>query len=963
MASETCIKESPPPAKRQHSANSATSGEKMSSRSVVWRRRRVPAQLPFSLTRCRICKRAKQGAVFCRVVRRHKEDGWISPDGFDDWIEQWESQNTPNESDVDQESSPRQTNIRRASRAIDTKIETAPPETKIVSSVSSGITYRRNTINSLGRSLESRNASLPQMTKDTELIDRSIPVWRPMESIDYTAYLNNVKHVREEDALFTLFQHDYNEDAAISALLNTLESEPNSTQDALTINNQQMSSPIQAASETFLATAAWICEAPDSKITEHPGYNPPPNTLLFGQEDLAKFADTLLDCDRDCRMALKKLRKEESFVDATMAQILELYYARLKPAPQYFEWKQRLNKRRHNLGNDDDLIDPELGDVFNCPCGCGRTVDNRGRSTSHRRKWATRACRDRAARAVSGNETVRNIEEKKKNSNTQPPSPLGVTASNSKACVDRKPNPSTSSFKKAPVAVTTTTNPPEPPSPIQRTSSTGGKQRLALVHGGILLALPTKEGSYIPAQIRCRASKSETWIIDLIDPDCSFGKECTMSTLEIVDAMLTQDFSKCENLSTSQPPRYRGVTCKKYGETSRYNAAFSLLGDRFSLGGFDLAEQAAAAWDVVAWRSGRDDLNILKLPTCTIEPTRDDLKRLAMQLRDNMRLRSLNASHLARIHSLDLDAIDLGTRKLVLGTTKKEEQTPSKDQGADSLSKMDTEEDVITTNEIQKKIPETPTSSKVSCPLGVLQTPPTQQIEPLDTPPMAVPKPSIGEALFGPCFKTDTGAALLLHDVVYVVSVRLSRRWLVERYDADHELAHDFEKKFPPPLLEMSEADVKRAGQKSFILLSRGTIPQNILPSTIASVLRFLSAELIGRPLLDADKKLKPQQRERCVARLKLRTDICAIVADTTPLSATTSSASPAPNATPRRLVDTPNGVDAPSFWKSNSSVEYELEAVRRAIERFAAQPNSPPPRKKLKTPPATPVSTSRSVS
>ncbi|KAH8091926.1 hypothetical protein JL720_5499 [Aureococcus anophagefferens] len=44
--------------------------------------------------------------------------------------------------------------------------------------------------------------------------------------------------------------------------------------------------------------------------------------------------------------------------------------------------------------------------------------------------------------------------------------------------------------------------------------------------------------------------------------------------------------------------RFRGVTCKWYADTPRYNAAFSLLGDRFSLGGFDTAAQAARCWDL-----------------------------------------------------------------------------------------------------------------------------------------------------------------------------------------------------------------------------------------------------------------------------------------------------------------------------------------------------------------------------
>ena len=86
--------------------------------------------------------------------------------------------------------------------------------------------------------------------------------------------------------------------------------------------------------------------------------------------------------------------------------------------------------------------------------------------------------------------------------------------------------------------------------------------------------------------------------------------------------------------------RFRGVTCKWYADTPRYNAAFSLLGDRFSLGGFDTAAQAARCWDLVAFRAGRDDLNLLAFASPKPNPSHDDQRVLAARLRDNMRARN-----------------------------------------------------------------------------------------------------------------------------------------------------------------------------------------------------------------------------------------------------------------------------------------------------------------------------------
>ena len=54
-------------------------------------RRRPPSSVPFVLTRCRLCKKSKQGAVFCRVIRLHRDDGFEAPKGFEEWLAAWEA--------------------------------------------------------------------------------------------------------------------------------------------------------------------------------------------------------------------------------------------------------------------------------------------------------------------------------------------------------------------------------------------------------------------------------------------------------------------------------------------------------------------------------------------------------------------------------------------------------------------------------------------------------------------------------------------------------------------------------------------------------------------------------------------------------------------------------------------------------------------------------------------------------
>ena len=356
-----------------------------------------------------------------------------------------------------------------------------------------------------------------------------------------------------------------------------------------------------------------------------------------------------------------------------------------------------------------------------------------------------------------------------------------------------------------------------------------------------------------------------------------------MDAAKVVDLIMDDQIG-----GSDEKPRYRGVTCKKYGDASRYNAAFSLLGDRFSLGGFDTADQAAAAWDVVAWKAGRDDLNMLKLGAAPPSPSKDDLKRLAKKLRDNMRLRGLNHVQLQRT-GLDVDVIDLATKNIIFRAHKKNVPPP------------------VSLGDFPVSAPPTPASEKAPPP----QTPTVLENDDEEN----VPK--ISDALFSDCFKTSTGAALILHGVVYVVSARLSRRWLVERFD---RVSSD---ETMPLLEEISAADLHRAGTRSFGLLARGLLSDasEYGEATVQSVLHFLTTELVGRTMLDADKKISPAQRERVVTELKVRSDFGVIVALTKPTA----------------------GDDA--------VLEYDLDALRKAIDRFAN--NNPslasPQRKKLK--------------
>ena len=58
---------------------------------------KIPKEIPFELKRCESCRRAKQGAIVCRVVRAHdgitEPDGgdWAPPEGFVEWLAAWKA--------------------------------------------------------------------------------------------------------------------------------------------------------------------------------------------------------------------------------------------------------------------------------------------------------------------------------------------------------------------------------------------------------------------------------------------------------------------------------------------------------------------------------------------------------------------------------------------------------------------------------------------------------------------------------------------------------------------------------------------------------------------------------------------------------------------------------------------------------------------------------------------------------
>ncbi len=145
-------------------------------------------------------------------------------------------------------------------------------------------------------------------------------------------------------------------------------------------------------------------------------------------------------------------------------------------------------------------------------------------------------------------------------------------------------------------------------------------------------------------------------------------------------------------------------TVQRHSDAARYNAAFSLLGDRFSLGGYDSPVQAARAWDQVAWRAGRgDDLNVVKFHGPPPQPSHDQQRLLAQRLRDNVRVRNAPVDADAVAASV-VPSSPLPKRPLEDG------DTPSKKKARPSLneetpSRLDSKDDIFSSDDESLKPP------------------------------------------------------------------------------------------------------------------------------------------------------------------------------------------------------------------------------------------------------------------
>lgn len=682
--------------------------------------RRTPLKPPFELTRCRNCKRAKQGAVFCRVVRMHRDDGWVAPEGFESWVREWEGE-TPR--------------------------SWAPP--------------RR------------------------ERRDEPGWVWkRPDNDALVDEFLASVD-APEDEALHALYAANYDADVARRAL-------PKRTEETPAVENGELASATQA----FLSAVSLVADS-EPWTPEHGGVRA--RRRKWTEDDVFTFGEALMESDRDCRAALKKVSCHPSFADATMGDCLDLYYGLFKPSAMYAQWKTPVEDP------------PEAGDdlVFACPCGCGAVVDNRGRPSSHRRKWATRSCRDRAARQSTTSDDDDDGRE----------APLvgtclcgcGQTVDNrGKAASHRKKWASAACRQRAhserakevrrerrtllPCSSTKRGPPDTPPPhaskrPRAESRDLPSRRQYTLVHAGVMLASRLEDGELRAGHVVGRSR--DGWRVQFGDHERDLSARAIAALVD--DDNDTDPSSNVEH-------RYRGVTRKPSGDSARYAAAFSLLGDRFSLGAFDTALQAARAWDVVAWTAGRTDLNVLDFAGSPKSPSSDDLQVLAARLRENVRLRSCALATLKHQATHEVDAV------------------PRRSDG-----------NVV----VVRSAKEEPRAS-TGGPLALLA---------------------------GDTFTTALGAPLVVDGAVYVVTAQLSRRWLVDRVEADEDTA--------PKHRELTTADLEAAGAASFPLLATGLVDTKSIAS-LPPVLRFLEAQLVGHTLHDGRTITAiTQQADRLVARLQ----------------------------------------------------------------------------------------------
>ena len=203
------------------------------------------------------------------------------------------------------------------------------------------------------------------------------------------------------------------------------------------------------------------------------------------------------------------------------------------------------------LGN----YEPREDDLCVCLCGCGKSIDNSGRSASHRRKWASAACRQRA-HAERARET------------------LGLDVGCPSARQTTRLMPVEKGLGRPPAATSQSFN-------------TYGRHGRAVVSMGecwlaTLLVGGARRDSVSGALVRA-------WRVKFTDPEGE-DRNVEMSASEIADLVLKgaapeADQRLAEELEAAEARssgsrrigEFRGVTESWYGDAARYNAAFSLL--------------------------------------------------------------------------------------------------------------------------------------------------------------------------------------------------------------------------------------------------------------------------------------------------------------------------------------------------------------------------------------------------
>lgn len=694
----------------------------------------------------------------------HRDDGWEPPPGFDEWLAEWHSKDTGGD-------------------------KSKPP---------------------LASSLKRKCAELwppSRRRRVSDEHDQSKWVWRPCNALSEPALAQFLAEVNatEDVALRALFEANYDVDQARQAL--------GAAPCASTIETSSHSEESDAMA-SYAAACSLIAGIKEPLPKLRVEQSRRMRRRQWTDDDVHRFGEAMLECDRDCRAALKKLRRRDSFSNAHLADVLDLYYGVFKSRGQHYsEWKARLISRRgprdaHANGRprlnvvvkkstppppppllpllpqEDDK--EEAGLVFTCPCGCGSLVDNRGRPASHRRKWATRSCRDRAAR--------KGVDDP---CDSPPDEDVVMCMCGCGETVDNRGRPSSHRKKWASAACRQRAH-SERAKELRRAAAeshaTPAVPKPTFVHAGVIVAIGRE-----CAVVEQRATAGR-WLIRFTGGPRD-GERQEIPALDVA-ALLVRDVPCVADAMT-----FRGVT-RKYSESPRYNAAFSLLGDRFSLGAFESATRAARAWDVIAWTSGRDDLNVSDFLPPKPNPTRAELHMLAKHMRDAMRLRTCPVADLSKC-GVEVDAVPRG-----------------------ATSDAQVIHVCVETRVVAPRVL-TPTAS------------------------IAANSLSLPRLLFAAClerladnkFAVGLGAAVASRGQVLVVTARLSRRWLVECFERSSSGDDNL-------LVEMSAEALEAVGTASFALLSRGQIDAADSPDTVAAVTRFMKAQFVDKRLSDGRIKI-----------------------------------------------------------------------------------------------------------